>query len=326
MDWARFDQEAERLRLLNLLVWKDGKEVLRRDYDGEIRRNQYSVTKSFTSIAVGIAEREGLLSLDEPLLEAFPEEAPENPLPEPAKGHGAGPAHHVPGPGAGLPHGGAAALPPRAGLGAVLPGSVLPLRAGGEIRVQQRGALSRRHSGPAPGGLRFGQLPWTPRLFAPLGIQRPTWETDPLGCKFRRGRAVPHGVGAHQGGPTAFAAGRWNGKQLIPAAMCRRPPPNRWRTGPRATATCSGGGRTTPTGRTGSTASSPSSSPRRAWCWAPTPSPGPRASCWTCWSGSEKPCWQPETEFSAKKRGQAVWACPRFRYFFHRERWGSASL
>ena len=38
MDWARFDQEAERLRLLNLLVWKDGKEVLRRDYDGEIRR------------------------------------------------------------------------------------------------------------------------------------------------------------------------------------------------------------------------------------------------------------------------------------------------
>ena len=31
MDWARFDQEAERLRLLNLLVWKDGKEVLRRD-------------------------------------------------------------------------------------------------------------------------------------------------------------------------------------------------------------------------------------------------------------------------------------------------------
>ena len=81
MDWARFDQEAERLRLLNLLVWKDGKEVLRRDYDGEIRRNQYSVTKSFTSIAVGIAEREGLLSLDEPLLDAFPEEAPENPCP-----------------------------------------------------------------------------------------------------------------------------------------------------------------------------------------------------------------------------------------------------
>ena len=81
MDWARFDQEAERLRLLNLLVWKDGKEVLRRDYDGEIRRNQYSVTKSFTSIAVGIAEGEGLLSLDEPLLEAFPKEAPENPCP-----------------------------------------------------------------------------------------------------------------------------------------------------------------------------------------------------------------------------------------------------
>ena len=60
MDWARFDREAERLRLLNLLVWKDGKEVLRRDYDGEIRRNQYSVTKSFTSIAVGIAERQSV--------------------------------------------------------------------------------------------------------------------------------------------------------------------------------------------------------------------------------------------------------------------------
>ena len=57
MDLKEFDRSAQELRLLNLLVWKDGKEILRRDYDGEIRRNQYSASKSFTSAAVGIAQR-----------------------------------------------------------------------------------------------------------------------------------------------------------------------------------------------------------------------------------------------------------------------------
>ena len=79
MDLKEFDRSAQELRLLNLLVWKDGKEILRRDYDGEIRRNQYSASKSFTSAAVGIAQREGLLSLEEKLADVFAEEIPDEP-------------------------------------------------------------------------------------------------------------------------------------------------------------------------------------------------------------------------------------------------------
>ena len=44
-----------------------------------MRRNQYSASKSFTSAAVGIAEREGLLGLEEKLCDVFREEVPENP-------------------------------------------------------------------------------------------------------------------------------------------------------------------------------------------------------------------------------------------------------
>jgi len=74
-----FDARARELRLLNLRVWKGGALVLAKDYDGEIRRNQYSASKSFTSVAVGIAEKEGLLSLDEKLVDAFREDISEEP-------------------------------------------------------------------------------------------------------------------------------------------------------------------------------------------------------------------------------------------------------
>lgn len=39
----------------------------------------YSITKSFTSTAVGLAIEEGKLSLDDSVLKFFPDDAPENP-------------------------------------------------------------------------------------------------------------------------------------------------------------------------------------------------------------------------------------------------------
>ncbi len=45
----------------------------------ECRRNIYSASKSFTSAAVGIAVKEGLLRLEERLVDAFSEDIPENP-------------------------------------------------------------------------------------------------------------------------------------------------------------------------------------------------------------------------------------------------------
>ena len=67
MNRAEFDRQAEAHRALHILAVRDGEAVFRADYDEEIRRNQYSATKSFTSAAVGIAAGEGLLRLDERL-------------------------------------------------------------------------------------------------------------------------------------------------------------------------------------------------------------------------------------------------------------------
>ena len=45
--------------------------------EAECRRNIYSATKSFTSCAVGFAVQEGLISLDEKLIDAFSEDLPD---------------------------------------------------------------------------------------------------------------------------------------------------------------------------------------------------------------------------------------------------------
>src|SRR3954451_7704105 len=48
-------------------------------YDAESPHSLYSLSKSFTSTAVGIAIGEGKLSLDEEVLKFFPEDAPAEP-------------------------------------------------------------------------------------------------------------------------------------------------------------------------------------------------------------------------------------------------------
>ena len=69
MDISDFIGAAKTFHVLGIKVTKDG--------DPECRRNIYSATKSFTSCAVGFAVQEGLLSLDEKLTDAFPEDLPD---------------------------------------------------------------------------------------------------------------------------------------------------------------------------------------------------------------------------------------------------------
>jgi hypothetical protein len=63
----------------NIVVFKNRRQIARCDWDEEIRRNLYSASKSVTSAAVGVAVKEGLLSLSEPLTEIFSRELPEAP-------------------------------------------------------------------------------------------------------------------------------------------------------------------------------------------------------------------------------------------------------
>src|SRR5262245_57930411 len=48
-------------------------------YDAETRHQLYSLSKSFTSTAVGLAVAEGKLSVDDTVLKFFPDDAPTEP-------------------------------------------------------------------------------------------------------------------------------------------------------------------------------------------------------------------------------------------------------
>ncbi len=75
---SEFEKRAVPLRALGIIVSQDGRQLVRTLWDDSCRRNIYSASKSFTSMAVGIAQKEGLLSLDEKLIDAFSEDLPED--------------------------------------------------------------------------------------------------------------------------------------------------------------------------------------------------------------------------------------------------------
>ena len=77
MDLENFGKKAEPLRCLGVKVSQHGVVTAHKVWDEECRRNVYSASKSVTSCAVGFAIQEGLLSLEERLVDAFPQDLPE---------------------------------------------------------------------------------------------------------------------------------------------------------------------------------------------------------------------------------------------------------
>ena len=77
IDLTEFESRAVPLRALGVVVSQNGTQLARKLWDDACRRNVYSASKSFTSMAVGIAQKEGLLSIDEKLTDAFKDDLPE---------------------------------------------------------------------------------------------------------------------------------------------------------------------------------------------------------------------------------------------------------
>lgn len=74
--------QAEGVELHSLMILRHGKvceEAWWKPYDSGTPQTMFSFSKSITSTAVGFAVQEGLLSLDEKLVDLFPDETPENP-------------------------------------------------------------------------------------------------------------------------------------------------------------------------------------------------------------------------------------------------------
>lgn len=220
LDLTSFEDKAPALRVLSLLVSQDGRLVFQRHWDDTCRRNIYSASKSFTAIAVGIAQQEGLLSIGERLVDAFPEDLPA----------------HV-----------------SDNLRAATVRDLLTMCLGqssGSLMGGQRPdyaetdwvKLSLAMPFAHPPGTRFvysnvgpylaGVLVQRragcdlvsylmPRLFEPLHIYHPTWEVDPMGHTFGAGGLMLNAHELHRFGQLCLQEGHWEGKQLVPAQWLR---------------------------------------------------------------------------------------------------------
>ncbi|MDB5353465.1 MAG: dap [Planctomycetota bacterium] len=178
-------------------------------YGPEAPHSLYSLSKSFTSTAVGLAISEGKLSLDDDVLKFFPEDAPPSPsnnlkamrvsdLLRMSTGHQTEPprtadqswsrtflAHAV-------PH---------------KPGSHFLYNTSATYMLS---AIVQKVTG-------MTVLDYLkPRLFAPLGIEHPTWENSPQGVTTGGFGLSVRSEDIARFGQLYLQKGKWQGKQLLP--------------------------------------------------------------------------------------------------------------
>jgi CubicO group peptidase (beta-lactamase class C family) len=198
----------------------------------------YSLSKSFTSTGIGLAVAEGLLSVDDPVLKFFPDDAPSNPsknlkamrvrhLLSMNTGHKEDTTSRVFG---GRPY--ISLLGVRIDHGENVRGGILPdednwVRAFLSLPVENQPGTWFVYNTAATYMLSAILTKLTgeslvdylrPRLFDPLGIENPMWETDPRGINLG-------GTGLHiktediaHFGKMYLQKGMWEGKQIVPAA------------------------------------------------------------------------------------------------------------
>src|SRR4051794_37381151 len=178
-------------------------------YSAGSRHELYSLSKSFTSTAVGLAVAEGKLSVDDEVLKFFPDDAP----PDPSKN-----------------------------LKAMRIADLLRMSTGHQsepsFREQPNWAKAfLTHDVPFKPGTHFlyntaatymlsavvqkatGQTVLDylrPRLFDPLGIEDPTWGTSPQGVSLGGYGLSVRTEDIARFGQLYLNKGRWGGKQLVP--------------------------------------------------------------------------------------------------------------
>lgn len=178
-------------------------------YRAQDKHELYSLSKSFTSTAVGMAVTEGKLSIDDEVLKFFPEDAPAN---------------------------------PSANLKAMRVRDLLTMSAGHQDEtstaadkmsakaflahpVSHQPGTHFRYNTPATFMLsaivqqRTGQTVadyLQPRLFGPLGITQPVWNTNWQGISLGGYGLSVRTEDIARFGQLYLQQGQWNGKQLVP--------------------------------------------------------------------------------------------------------------
>jgi CubicO group peptidase (beta-lactamase class C family) len=180
-------------------------------YAAETPHMLFSLSKSFTSTAVGIAAADGKLSIDDPVLKFFPDDAPAE---------------------------------PSANLKAMRLSDLLRMNTG------QQAEPARKSTEPWTKTFLAQPVPFKPgthflyntsatymlsaavqkavgetvldylkpRLFDPLGIAKPTWEASPQGISTGGYGLSIRTEDIAKFGQLYLQKGKWNGKQLVPEA------------------------------------------------------------------------------------------------------------
>ena len=221
MNLSHIEQKADELRLLGLIVSQRGETLYTHTWDSPCRRIVFSVSKSFTSCAVGFAVQEGRLRLDERLVDLFPHELPDHPDENLCK----------------------ATI--RDALTMCLGQEKALLMGGQRVAIEAddwaREALKTpfiyepgthfvySNVGPYLAGLAVQKRVGCnlvdylmPRLFKPLGIKLPTWEVDPLGRTFGASGLMLALPELHKLGLLYQQNGCWNGQQLLAPEWIRQ--------------------------------------------------------------------------------------------------------
>jgi CubicO group peptidase (beta-lactamase class C family) len=189
-------------------------------YDAKTRHELYSLSKSFTSTAVGLAIAEGKLSLDDPVLKFFPDDAPEKPsnnlkamrvhdLLRMSTGHQTEPRlFSAEGP---------KLVPSQQPWVKTFLAQPVPFKPGTHFLYNTAGTyMQSAVVQKATGQTVLDYL--RPRLFEPLGIETPTWGTSPQGITLGGYGLSVRTEDIAKFGQLYLQKGQWHGRQLVPAA------------------------------------------------------------------------------------------------------------
>lgn len=184
-------------------------------YDAQTPHVLFSLSKSFTSTAVGFAVAEGKLNVDDPVLKFFPEDAPAEPsdnlramrvrdLLKMAVGHEADPMFWL------NPN-----APPGPAWTKRFLAHPVPKHPGEQFvyntsATYMLSAIVQKVSGQTLTDY-LG-----PRLFEPLGIENPVWDKSPEGIDQGGLGLSARTEDIASFGQFYLQRGRWNGQQLLP--------------------------------------------------------------------------------------------------------------
>ena len=196
---------------------KGGRRISERRVRSDDRVNLYSVAKTFTSVALGLAEAEGRLTLDDRLLDHFPE----------LRATAADGVEDIT-----LRH-----------LVTMTSGTSHEWFADERIEAAGPARRDRRCAAGCRPGTRFaytGSGPYAigrviarvtgadvrsyllPRLFAPLDLHNPAWHTCPRGFPFAESDLFLRTHELARFAQLLLQDGEWDGRQVLPAAYVRR--------------------------------------------------------------------------------------------------------